>query len=55
MATGDQVHDQVKDYYGVRVKNQDDLQTQACLADEKAAPAHIREIFNMISDEVAIR
>ena len=56
MATKEnEVYDQVKDYYGMRVKNQDDLQTKACISNEGGVPAYIREIFSMISDEVATR
>lgn len=51
MATGDEVKDKVKNYYN-NLKDQNDLQTKACIADDKTVPRRIRQIFSMIHDEV---
>ena len=47
--------DKVKDYYGKRVKCQDDLQTQACIADDTVLPKYIKEILSQVHDEVMSR
>ena len=53
--TEEEVHDMMKDYYGVRVKCQDDMQTKVCISDGKCVPKHISEVFSMISPEVTNR
>lgn len=55
MATEAEVTDMVKNYYGERVKCQDDLQTKACIADERSAPKYIKEILSEVHDEVMSR
>ena len=52
MATEKEITDKVKDYYGERVKCQDDLQTKACLSDDTSAPNYIKQILSEIHDEI---
>ena len=47
--------DKVKDYYGKRVQCQDDLQTQACIADDTVLPKYIKQILSQVHDEVMAR
>lgn len=54
MATDDALTDKVKNYYN-SLKSQNDLQTKACISDDKTVPKHIRKIFLMIHDEVNSR
>ena len=54
MATDDALTDKVKNYYNT-LKSQNDLQTKACISDDKTVPKHIRKIFLMIHDEVNSR
>ena len=55
MATETEIIDKVKDYYGKRVKCQDDLQTKACIADETSAPKYIKQILSQVHDDVMSR
>lgn len=49
----DKVKESVKDYYGIRLKTSDDLQTNACkLGDNRMAPA-VKSALKLIHDEVS--
>ncbi|KAG7492870.1 hypothetical protein MATL_G00018610 [Megalops atlanticus] len=48
-------HDDVKDYYGKRVKKTSDLKTNACIAPAKPIPAFIRNALAEVHPEVTSR
>ncbi|MCL2142960.1 MAG: methyltransferase domain-containing protein [Methanomassiliicoccaceae archaeon] len=50
----DEITEQVKDYYGKRLKSKKDLKTNACCSIERP-PAEIRDIMPLIADEIKDR
>uniref|UniRef100_A0A673CLA3 Arsenite methyltransferase n=1 Tax=Sphaeramia orbicularis TaxID=375764 RepID=A0A673CLA3_9TELE len=48
-------HLDVKDYYGKRLKNSADLQTNACVTPAKPIPAFIRQALSKVHPEVTAR
>lgn len=46
------VHDNVKDYYGKRVKKSDDLMTNCCTMDREAYSCEAKEALKQIHPEV---
>lgn len=56
MATnGSAVIDSVKEYYGKRLQNVNDLQTQACVAPGRRVNKNVREAVSQVHDEVTSR
>ena len=51
----DSIKESVKDYYGKRLKNTDDLQTNACTLNACAMPKHIREALKEVHPEIKKR
>ena len=45
------IHEEVKDYYGTELQKSEDLKTNACCT-LTAPPKHIREALSMVADEV---
>ena len=46
------VHDDVKDYYGKRVKKSDDLVTNCCTVDRNTFSSEVKEALKQIHEEV---
>ncbi len=46
------VHDNVKDYYGKRVKKSDDLMTNCCTVDRDTFSTDAKEAMKLIHPEV---
>ncbi|KAJ8365806.1 hypothetical protein SKAU_G00146370 [Synaphobranchus kaupii] len=49
---GPKIHDDVKDYYGKRVKKSSDLKSNACVAPAKPIPAFIRKALTDVHPDV---
>ncbi|XP_066278189.1 arsenite methyltransferase-like [Branchiostoma lanceolatum] len=54
-AEGDKIHDEVKEYYGKKVKSQKDLETKACLMMPSKIPSHVKQALSAVHPEVAAR
>lgn len=48
------IHEQIKEYYGVTLQSSDDLKTNACCC-SSAPPKYVKEILPLIKDEIKKR
>lgn len=48
-----QIIDNVKEYYGKKLKNVSDLQTQACVAPGRLVNKNVRVAISQVHEEVA--
>lgn len=49
------IKDDVKDYYGKKVKNVGDLKTQACVTGGMKVPKSVARAIGEVHDEIVIR
>ena len=48
------IHEQIKEYYGVILQSSDDLKTNACCC-SSAPPKYVKDILPLIMDEIKNR
>ncbi len=49
---GPLVHDNVKDYYGKRVKTSEDLMTNCCTVDRNTFSSEVKDALKLIHEDV---
>ncbi|XP_078499799.1 arsenite methyltransferase isoform X2 [Lissotriton helveticus] len=54
-AQGTEIYNDVKDYYGKRLKKSEDLKTNACVTPSKSLPKYIRDALGDVHEDVVSR
>ncbi len=48
-------HDEVKDYYGKKIKTSDDLQTNVCLISQDSMPQEAKEALKLLHPDITAK